>query len=56
MALAEAVNLAPYEGVIGPFVTAGASISPLLQRLRDTGGLHPGFTRDLLGALESAAG
>ena len=55
-ALAEAVNLAQYEGVIGPFVTAGGSISPLLQRLRDIGGLHPGFTRDLLGALESAAG
>ena len=55
-ALAEAVNLAQYEGVIGPFVTAGGSISPLLQRLRDTGGLHSGFTRDLLGALESAAG
>ena len=55
-ALAEAVNLAQREGVSGPFVTAGASISPILERLRDTGGAHPGFTRDLLSAIESAAG
>lgn len=49
--LAEAVDLARHERVIGPFVTAGESLSPLIARLGDIGGSDRDFTRDLLAAI-----
>ena len=55
-ALAEAVNLAEHEGVIGPFVTAGASIVPLLERIRNSGGRHRDFSREVLAVIAAGPG
>jgi hypothetical protein len=55
-ALSEAVDLGEHEGVIWPFVIAGASIAPLLERIRNSGGRHQDFTGEVLAAIAAGPG